>query len=250
MIYFATCLLLALIPPREIPPHLYSQYTLEGRVPVYEWYFNNAYPPEKPIVFHVDEIKQFILDARGRKVKYYDKTDPHLYFLFDKYRSFIEGKRVAIIGTTVPWYESIVLAYGGHPVTIEYNKIVSEDPRIQVMTVDEYWKNPEQFDIILSVSSIEHDGLGRYGDPINPEGDFETMKKLQGMLKEEGLLFLSVPVGEDSIYWNAHRQYGRLRLPLLLKGWEVIESSGFSENDFSVSGYHGHQPVFILRPQK
>jgi len=27
------------------------------------------------------------------------------------------------------------------------------------------------FDMVFSFSSIEHDGLGRYGDPLNPNGD-------------------------------------------------------------------------------
>ena len=118
------------------------------------------------------------------------------------------------------------------------------------MTVSEYENNPLQFDVIVTISSLEHDGLGRYGDPLDPWGDVKTMTKIKGMLKEGGLLFLSVPVGQDAIYWNAHRVYGTLRLPLLLKEWETLETCGFSPIDLLTPGYSGHQPVFVLQKRQ
>lgn len=35
-----------------------------------------------------------------------------------------------------------------------------------------------EFDAVVSMSSLDHDGLGRYGDPINPNADLESMQKL------------------------------------------------------------------------
>ena len=46
---------------------------------------------------------------------------------------------------------------------------------------------------------------------------------------------MSVPVGKDILVWNAHRVYGRLRLPLLLEGWETVHTFGFSEELLSVA---------------
>ena len=69
-----------------------------------------------------------------------------------------------------------------------------------------------QFDVILSISSFEHDGLGRYGDPVDPDADLRSMSKTRQMLSPEGLLFLAVPIGRDCVMWNAHRVYGRARL--------------------------------------
>lgn len=233
-------------PPREIPPEHYLEYTLQGRVPVHKWYQDDSYPPEKPIVFKTEEIDRYIEQILQGQTAYYGHTDAYLYRLLNAYP--IRGKRVAIIGTVIPWYESIVLAYGGFPTTIEYNKIVSEDPRIEVFTVEEYWQNPKRFDAIFCISSIEHDGLGRYGDPINPKGDLETMAKFKKMLSDGGVLFLSIPVGQDKLYWNVHRRYGKLRLPMLFEGWELLKSAGFSQSDFSIREYNGHQPVFLLAP--
>ena len=37
-------------------------------------------------------------------------------------------------------------------------------------------KNTDTFDSVVSFSSIEHSGLGRYGDPLDPDGDLKTMQ--------------------------------------------------------------------------
>ena len=84
-------------------------------------------------------------------------------------------------------------------------------------------KDALQFDVALSISSFDHDGLGRYGDPVDPKGDIKAMQEAQALLKPGGLMFLTVPVGPDILVWNLHRRYGEHRLPLLLGGWEEVE---------------------------
>lgn len=238
-------------PPRQIPEEHIRAFTLEGNIPVNYWYRNDSYSSETPRVYTKEQLQEGIAQAKRKETKYYGMTDLYLYNALEKYRTSIEGKEVAVLGSVIPWYESIVLAYGGHPTTIEYNKLVSEDPRLRVMTVQEYAKNPLTFHALLSISSFEHDGLGRYGDPINPNGDLEAMEKAKHMLNEGGLLFLAVPVGRDYLTWNVHRTYGELRLNLLLKGWDVVDSFGFDPTDlrknFALQWFQ-HQPVFVLRP--
>jgi SAM-dependent methyltransferase len=230
--------LLFAVPPEQIPPHLYEEFTLNRRVGIGYAYFDNAYSSEHPLFYETQRINSLIEKALRRENNYYDDTDAALYTMLDKYRSAIEGKKIGIIGSAEPWYESVVLAYGGHPITVEYNKIETDDPRLTLMTVEEYEKSPVQFDAILSISSIEHDGLGRYGDPIDPWGDIKAMQKMKQMLKPDGLLFLAVPYGSDYLLWNAHRVYGSLRMPLLLSGWNQV--------DFAPAGF---QPVFVLKAQ-
>lgn len=118
---------------------------------------------------------------------------------------------------------------------------------MEIKTPDEYDEKPTVFDAAVSISSFEHDGLGRYGDPLNPNGDLEAMKKTRKILKTGGLLFLAVPVAKDKLVWNAHREYGRIRLPLLLKGWKVLETFGFDETLLDIdTGEHRH-PIFVLK---
>lgn len=55
--------------------------------------------------------------------------------------------------------------------------------------------------------TVEHVGLGRYGDPLDPDGDLKAMKELARVLAVDGNLLLVVPVGQPKIYFNAHRVY-------------------------------------------
>lgn len=236
------------IPPKTMPKHLVAEYTMNGTIPVKNRYRNDSYSSEKAPVYSQSEISKNIQKVKSRKCGYYGNTDLYLYAAMDKYASRIKGKSVGIIGSTIPWYESIVLAYGGRPVTIEYNKIVSEVPELKTMTVDEYRLNPCKFDVILSISSFEHDGLGRYGDPLDPNGDLRAMKETKAMLNDGGILLLAVPVGKDMVVWNLHRVYGNKRLPLLLKGWRGLDTFGLSKKDFNKDRSY-HQPVFVLTPE-
>jgi len=236
-------------PPRSIPPELVNEFTQNGEISFSSYYLDGSIPSDHPLVYDFAMVESYKQKAIRKEQSYYGPTDSFLYSALDRYRSAIEGKRVGIIGSTIPWYEAIILSYGGIPITIDYNPIISEHPEITAMTVGEYDQNPEIFDAILSISSFEHDGLGRYGDPINPNGDLDAMAKTRKMLKKDGLLFLAIPVGIDHIFWNAHRVYGPRRFYRLIKGWDLLSSVGFRNSDFSVfmDGYH--QPVFVLKPQ-
>lgn len=233
-------------PPKNIPKDLFTDYTLNGKIPVESWYWDSSV--SESTVYRKEEISKMMERVARRENNYYGATDGWLYQAIEDFSEYFVRKEVAIIGSTIPWYESIILHFGGHPVTIEYNKITTDDPRIQTMTVEEYRRNPILFDTVISISSFEHDGLGRYGDPLNPYGDFRAMKEAKEMLRPGGLLFLAVPVGMDALVWNAHRVYGPVRLPMLLQNWNVIKSYGFQSSDFE-KHRSAHQPIFVLSPR-
>lgn len=52
---------------------------------------------------------------------------------------------------------------------------------------------------------IEHIGLGRYGDPLDPEGSRKAARELQRVLAPGGTLYISLPVGRERVCFNAHR---------------------------------------------
>ncbi len=54
---------------------------------------------------------------------------------------------------------------------------------------------------------VEHIGLGRYGDQLDPNGDLKAMNELQRVLAPGGMLLFVVPVGQPKIVFNAHRIY-------------------------------------------
>lgn len=54
---------------------------------------------------------------------------------------------------------------------------------------------------------LEHVGLGRYGDPLDPDGSRKAGAELARVLSPGGRLYLSVPVGRERVCFNAHRVF-------------------------------------------
>jgi hypothetical protein len=158
--------------------------------------------------------------------------DQALNDLMHKFSPILENKSIAVIGTLYPWVEAISLEVGSSKVvTLDYTHNFYEMPEMKWYHVIEYLQNSisngtvEEFDHAASFSSLEHAGLGRYGDPLNPNGDIEALQQIHCMLKPGGLLFLGLPTSMDGasyIEFNAHRVYGRTRLDLLFKGWQLL----------------------------
>lgn len=78
---------------------------------------------------------------------------------------------------------------------------------------------------------LEHVGLGRYGDPINPSGSRLAAAELQRVLKPGGRLFLSVPVGRERVCFNAHRVFSSSTIrdffqELQLKAFSLVDDAG------------------------
>ena len=137
----------------------------------------------------------------------------------------------------MPWYEAICVAYRAlECVTLDYNVLKYDHPNVTTITVKQFEAEPPEarsrFDVVWSISSFEHNGLGRYGDPLAPDGDVEAMLAMHRHLSAESKhrrMYLSVPVGQDAVGWNAGRVYGEKRLPYLIEGgeWRVEKSFGF-----------------------
>jgi len=62
----------------------------------------------------------------------------------------------------------------------------------------------EYADSISCLHAMEHFGLGRYGDPLDPEGYKKGFIHMARMLCPGGRFYLSVPVGRERIEFNAN----------------------------------------------
>lgn len=62
-------------------------------------------------------------------------------------------------------------------------------------------------DSLSCLHALEHFGLGRYGDPIDPQGHIKGLNSLTKLLKSNGKLLLSVPLGRERVEFNAHRVF-------------------------------------------
>lgn len=65
----------------------------------------------------------------------------------------------------------------------------------------------ESIESMSALCSLEHFGLGRYGDPIDPEACFKCFAEIQKKIKRGGNLYISVPVGKERVEFNAHRVF-------------------------------------------
>lgn len=54
---------------------------------------------------------------------------------------------------------------------------------------------------------IEHVGLGRYGDPVDPDGADKACRELKRVLAPGGDLYVAVPIGVERVCFNAHRVF-------------------------------------------
>jgi len=69
---------------------------------------------------------------------------------------------------------------------------------------------------LSSLHVVEHIGLGRYGDPIDPGGCFAALAELERILADGGRLYLSTPVGRERVCFNAHRVFAPVSIPAAL----------------------------------
>ncbi|SRR6266481_511935 len=72
---------------------------------------------------------------------------------------------------------------------------------------------------------IEHIGLGRYGDPIDPQGSVKAALELQRIVCPTGKFFLSLPVGRERICFNAHRVHAPATVLGMFPQMKLVEFS-------------------------
>ena len=78
---------------------------------------------------------------------------------------------------------------------------------------------------LSSLHVVEHIGLGRYGDPIDPSGCFSGLHELERVLARGGRLYISAPVGRERVCFNAHRVFAVQTILDALPALNVIRFS-------------------------
>ena len=71
--------------------------------------------------------------------------------------------------------------------------------------------------------TIEHIGLGRYGDKIDSDADLQAISELIRVLAKGGSLLFVTPVGKPKIEFNAHRIYSFEQITDYFKGLSLKE---------------------------
>jgi len=218
----------------------------------HDWYIDESVGELSPIVWSDDYIESYLLRFTRDNIinnkhgaESYNNASMYHIIAIEKFN--ITNKKIAIIGSQTPWIEAIFLNYNNVVTTVEYNVPICN--KFETISYTDFVNTEDKYDIVVSYSSIEHSGLGRYGDPINPNADIDTVNVIHDKLKDNGLLLLGIPVGKDSIVWNAHRVYGHKRLGLLIKNFDEIEWIGVSKQFLDTCGHanNGPQPIIALK---
>lgn len=87
-------------------------------------------------------------------------------------------------------------------------------------------KLPFENDSIESIScmhTIEHIGLGRYGDDIDVKGDVKAINELKRVTRPHGNILFVTPVGRPKIEFNAHRIYSYEQIVGYFEGCDLVE---------------------------
>jgi Methyltransferase domain len=133
-----------------------------------------------------------------------------------------QGAAVLDVGAT----ESIVallLASLGYEVTaLDPRPYPLTHPRLEVVAAEmQDWEPERAFDAVVCLSTIEHIGLGAYGEPEGTErADLLAMRQIRASAAPGAVLVLTTPFGEATTDAFT-RVYDRAGIDELLEGWNV-----------------------------
>jgi hypothetical protein len=98
-------------------------------------------------------------------------------------------------------------------------------------------------DSLSCLHAVEHFGLGRYGDPINPNGHLIGFNNMLKLLSPNGRLYISFPVNssQTKTYFNAHRVFNYKEIlswqgseELSLLRFDLVDDFGDLHTDLNI----------------
>lgn len=177
--------------------------------------------------------------ARGQ----YFHQDLHVarrIFLNNPLKHLDVGSRVDGFVAHVASFREIVVA--------DIRAVSAKIPNVSFVQADLMNAPPAQLrgfcDSLSCLHAIEHFGLGRYGDPINPGGHLVGLHNLGALLTAGGKFYCSFPIGRQRIEFNAHRIFDlRYMLDSLTRLYQVDQFSYVNDRgDF-------HENVALTGPE-
>jgi len=216
----------------------------------YMKYINNNWELKWPNEM-IDEMLELCNNLEYEKLSPNDYPKCSLQFVevFNKFIN-LSGKNCLVLGSISPWIECLLLHFNAESVTtLDY---ITPDCNYKINTLSmNNYKKEMKYDVIVSFSSLEHDGLGRYGDPINPNGDIDACIEAYTMLNNDGYFICGIPIGDGCIEGNFHRIYNKKRIDKLFGLFHnYIGSVNYQtlDNKLDFTGTNWkNQPIFIYK---
>ena len=180
----------------------------------------------------------------------YNSIDSGHYFLQDLYvaRKIFERnpKRHIDVGSRIDGFITHVASF---------REIESADirpPRCNIPNVifnqiditDKRLIPKKQYDSLSCLHALEHFGLGRYSDRVNIDGYIIGFKNLTEMVKQGGIIYLSVPIGEERIEFNGHRVFDVKTILEMIKPYTYVINFSYIDD---IGVFHKNVDVYNIQ---
>jgi hypothetical protein len=133
--------------------------------------------------------------------------------------------RILDIGSAESTFPLSAASLGYRVTALDLRPLPYSHPNLESFAgrFEDWSPGPERFDAAFLISTIEHFGLGAYGEPIIDNGaDRMVLVRLAELLSDEGFLVLTTPYGPRHVD-ALERTYDDETLDALLEGWTVLE---------------------------
>jgi len=136
------------------------------------------------------------------------------------------GARILDIGSAESWFPLAAASLGFDVTALDLRELPYSHPQLRsISSPFEQWQpdEPGRFDAIFLISTIEHIGIGAYGEAAGAtDADLGAVARVRELLVPGGLLVLTTPYGRRAV--NAlERIYDDEALADLLDGWEILD---------------------------
>ncbi len=182
-------------------------------------------------IFKATDGKRFSVKAKD---KYPCVNDKNTTTSFDKHYTYHTAWAARKIKEILPvehidissltYFSTLVSAfipirfYDYRPAKIELDNFSCDHADITELPFEE-----GSLDSLSCMHVVEHIGLGRYGDPLDVDGDIKAIEELKRVLSVGGNLLFVVPIGKPKIMFNAHRIYSYDQVISYFENFELIE---------------------------
>lgn len=160
-------------------------------------------PPDFPVSHHVPMLHDRTASA-GRRGAYF-----HQDLLVARRILERRPRRHVDIGSRIDGFVAHVALFREIEV-LDIRPMNERIPNIVFRQVDFMREDQPLTDYCDSVSclhALEHFGLGRYGDPVDPDGHLKGFRNLCRILQVGGTCYLSVPMGPQRTEFDSQRVF-------------------------------------------
>jgi hypothetical protein len=146
-------------------------------------------------------------------------------FAFSALARLSPPARILEIGSAESTFSLSAASLGYHVTALDLHPLPYSHPNLEsvVGRFEDWDPGDQRFDAAFLISTIEHFGLGAYGEPVGPNGaDRAALTQVAELLDDDGFLVLTTPYGRSRVD-SLERIYDEEALAALLRGWNVID---------------------------